>query len=320
MTLDDLPPLFLRVLATMLGLVWGSFLNVVIYRVPRGLSVVRPGSQCPGCGTPIKPWDNVPVFGFLLLRGRARCCGAKLSPRYPLVEAIGGVVGLAVLEAVVLRMPGATSAGLAGAVFVVHFALALGLIAAAFIDLEHMILPDTVTLGGTILGLLSAPLRGVAILDSFVGAAVGFVIVWLPLIVLYSKLRGRAGMGLGDAKLLMLAGAWFGWEGALFVLGAGAIQGSIVALAVLLWQGKIEEPEAVRREREELRDELLTMTAEERAQAESELEADPLAHEPGEGLGQARIAFGPFLILAALECMLIGKDTLLGWFLGVGAG
>lgn len=320
MTVDDFPPLFLRVLAVMLGLIWGSFLNVVIYRVPRGLSVVRPGSHCPGCATPIKPWDNVPVFGFLWLRGRARCCGAKLSPRYPTVEAIGGILGLAILETIVFRMPGATSVGLAGAVFVVHFALALALVAAAFIDLEHMILPDTVTLGGTILGLASAPLRGVAFLDAFVGAAVGFVIVWLPLIVLYAKLRGRAGMGLGDAKLLMLAGAWFGWEGALFVLGAGAVQGSVAAIATLLWRGKIDEPEAVRREREELRDELATMTAEEREAVEKELEADPLAHEPGEGLGQARIAFGPFLILATLECMLIGKDTLLAWFLGGDGG
>lgn len=320
MTLDDLPPLFLRVFATMLGLVWGSFLNVVIYRVPRGLSVVRPGSQCPGCGTPIKPWDNVPVFGFLWLRGRARCCGAKLSPRYPLVEAIGGIIGLAVLEVVVFRMPGSTSIGLASALFVVHFALALALVAAAFIDLEHMILPDSVTLGGAVLGLMSAPLRGASFADAFIGASVGFLIIWLPFIVVYSRLRGRVGMGMGDAKLLMLAGAWFGWEGALFVLGAGAVQGSIAAIAMLLRRGTIEEPEAVRREREELHAELLAMAPEERLQVERELEADPLAVEPGEGLGQARIAFGPFLILATLECLLIGKDTLLGWLLEIGDG
>jgi leader peptidase (prepilin peptidase)/N-methyltransferase len=320
MTIDDLPPLFLRILATMLGLVWGSFLNVVIYRVPRGLSVVRPGSQCPGCGTPIKPWDNVPVLGFLWLRGRARCCGAKLSPRYPLVEAIGGIIGLAILETVIFRMPSSTSIGLAGAVYIVHFALALGLIAAAFIDLEHMFLPDTITLGGAILGLLSAPLRGMDVVDSFIGAAIGFGVVWLLFIVAYSKLRGQAGMGLGDAKLLMAAGAWFGWQGALFVLGAGAVQGSIAAIFTLFQRGKIEEPEAVRREREELRAELLTMAPDERARVERELEADPLADEPGESLGQARIAFGPFLILAMLECMLIGRNALIGWFLGVSDG
>jgi leader peptidase (prepilin peptidase)/N-methyltransferase len=309
--LDDLPPAFLRVVVVMLGLVWGSFLNVVIYRVPRGMSVVRPGSRCPACETPIRAWQNIPLFGWLLLRGRARCCGVRVSPRYPLVEAIGGVVALAILEAVVFRMPGETSALRASAVFVADFALALGLVAAAFIDLEHMILPDSITLGGAVLGVATASLRGMTFTESLIGAAVGFVLVWLFFVVLYSKVRGRAGMGLGDAKLLMLAGAWLGWAGALFVLGAGAIQGTIAAMVTLARQGKLEEPEAVRREREELRAELETLSPEERAEVERELAADPLADAPGEGVGQARIAFGPFLILATLECLLLGKDTLL---------
>lgn len=311
MRLDDLPPAFLRVVVVMLGLVWGSFLNVVIYRVPRGMSVVRPGSRCPACETPIRAWQNIPLFGWLLLRGRARCCGVRVSPRYPLVEAIGGVVALAILEAVIFRMPGETSALRASAVFVADFALALGLVAAAFIDLEHMILPDSITLGGAALGVATASLRGMTFTESLIGAAVGFVLVWLFFVVLYSKIRGRAGMGLGDAKLLMLAGAWLGWAGALFVLGAGAIQGTIAAMVTLARRGKLEEPEAVRREREELRAELEAMSPEERAEVEKELAADPLADEPGEGVGQARIAFGPFLILATLECLLLGKDTLL---------
>lgn len=316
MQIDDFPPLFLRVLATALGLIWGSFLNVVIYRVPRGLSVVRPGSRCPQCLVPIRPWDNVPVFGYLLLRGRARCCGAKLSPRYPLVEAIGGVLGLAILETVVLTMPGYTSAALAGSLFVVNFTLALGLVAAAFIDMEHMYLPDTVTIGGAALGLATAGLRGQGYAESLVGAAVGFGVVWVFFIFIYGKIRGGAGMGLGDAKLLMLAGAWFGWEGALFVLGAGAVQGTIGAIVTLLRHGKIEEPEAVRQEREELRAELAAMSPEDRAAAERELADDPLADDPGDEVGQARIAFGPFLILATLEVMLLGKEAIIGWFLG----
>lgn len=314
MTLDDFPPWFLRTFAIALGLIWGSFLNVVIYRVPRGMSVVRPGSACPACKTPIRPWDNVPVFGYLLLRGKARCCGVKLSPRYPLVEAIGGVVALAVLEAVVFRLAPTTPIGRALAIWCADFALALGLVAAAFIDLEHMILPDSITLGGALLGLATASFREMTFTESLLGALVGFVIVWLPFVFLYSRIRGHAGMGLGDAKLLMLAGAWFGWGGALFVLCGGAVQGTIAAIATLLVRGKIEEPEAVRREREEIQAELAAMSPEERAEAEKELAEDPLAEAPGEGLGQARMPFGPFLILATIECLLFGRDLLGAYF------
>ena len=89
--------------------------------------------------------------------------------------------------------------------------------------------------------------------DAVIGAVVGFVIVWLPFVVVYPRLRGRVGMGLGDAKLLMLAGAWFGWAGALFVLGAGAVQGTLVAIPILLFRGKLDDPEAVQREREEMK-------------------------------------------------------------------
>jgi leader peptidase (prepilin peptidase) / N-methyltransferase len=310
-TLADFPPWFIRVFAVLFGLLWGSFLNVVIYRVPRDMSVVRPGSHCPACGKPIRPWDNIPLLSYALLGGKARCCKAKLSPRYPLVEAIGGVLSLAIIEAVVLRMPETTSIGRALAVYTADLALALGLVAAAFIDLEHMILPDTVTLGGAVIGVATASFRQMSFIDALIGAAVGFVIVWLPFVVLYPKIRGgRVGMGLGDAKLLMLAGAWFGWGGALFVLGAAAIQGTLFALVALLVRGKIEEPEAVREEREAIRKELEAMSPEERAELEKELAEDPLADEPGEGLGQARLAFGPFLVLATLECLLVGRDLL----------
>lgn len=312
MILDDAPPSFLRVFVVLFGLIWGSFLNVVIYRVPRGMSVVRPPSHCPSCGKPVRPWDNVPVFGWLFLRGKARCCGAELSPRYPLVEAIGGLLSLAILEAVVFRLGPLTPMPRALAVYVADLALALGLVAAAFIDLEHMYLPDSITIGGALLGVATASFRSMRFVDALIGAAVGFVVIWLPFVVVYPRLRGRAGMGLGDAKLVMLAGAWFGWSGALLVLGAGAVQGTLVAIPLLLFKGKIEEPEAVRREREEMKKELESMSPEERAEAEEELRADPLAEEAGAGLGQARMPFGPFLALATVECLLFGRE-LISW-------
>ena len=309
--LADLPPWFLRAFAVCFGLLWGSFLNVVIYRVPREMSVVHPASRCPACETPIRPWDNIPVFSWLLLRGRARCCGVQVSARYPLVEAAGGLLSLAIVEAIILRLPESTPLARAGAIYTADLALALGLLAATFIDLEHMYIPDGITLGGAALGLATASLRDMTYLDALIGAATGFLIVWLPFVVIYPRLRGgRVGMGLGDAKLLVLAGAWFGWSGALFVLGAGAIQGTLVAIAVLLVRGRIDEPEAVREERARIQAELDAMSDDERAEAEKELALDPLAEEPGEGFGQARMAFGPFLALATLEFLLFGRDLL----------
>src|SRR5712672_2349830 len=142
MTLDELkslaPGWFLPVAAVAFGLLWGSFLNVVIYRLPKEMSVVRPASHCPGCGKPIAGYDNLPVFSYLILRGRARCCGAQMSPRYPLVELIGGALSFAILWTVILPMPFDTPALRALAVFAADFALCMGLVAAAFIDAEHM--------------------------------------------------------------------------------------------------------------------------------------------------------------------------------------
>ncbi|MGK4008805.1 prepilin peptidase [Sorangium sp. So ce1036] len=320
MTLADFPPWFLRAFAVCFGLLWGSFLNVVIHRVPRELSVVHPGSRCPACGAPIRAFDNIPVLSYLLLRGRARCCGAAVSPRYPLVEAAGGVLSLAIVELILLDLPGSTPVLRALATYTADLALALGLLAATFIDLEHMYIPDAITIGGAVLGVATASLRSMGFDDALLGAAVGFAIVWLPFVVIYPRIRGRVGMGLGDAKLLMLAGAWFGWGGALFVLCAGAVQGSIAAIAMLLLRGGIEEPEAVRLERAQIREELAAMSPDERAAAEEELALDPLAEEPGEGFGQARIAFGPFLALATLECLLFGRDLLDAYLSWIDAG
>jgi leader peptidase (prepilin peptidase) / N-methyltransferase len=313
----ELPYALMAGLAVSLGLVFGSFLNVVIHRLPREESLSHPGSRCPACGTSIRPWHNVPVVSWVLLRGKARCCGARISPRYPAVELLGGLFAWAVLETIVLELPPDTVWWRALLVFALHLFLGLGLIAAAFIDLEHMYLPDEVTLGGTALGIASVPLRPeLGWVESLAGAAAGFLLIWLPFDLLYSKLRGRPGMGLGDAKLVMLAGAWFGWQGAVFTLLAGAVQGTIVAFVVLAIHGRIEEPEAVRREREELLARIAAAEGDERRRLEEELALDPIGEEPEEGLGKARLAFGPFLVLALIEFQLFGKllvDEYLRW-------
>jgi leader peptidase (prepilin peptidase)/N-methyltransferase len=303
-----------------LGLVFGSFLNVVIYRLPRGESVAFPGSHCTSCGAPIRPLDNLPVLGWALLRGRARCCKAPISGRYPLVELLGGLLGGALIQTAVLTLPPDTPLWQGALLFGLELALGLGLIAAAFIDLSHMYLPDSITLGGALLGLVSVPIRpGANWIDSCLGAVIGFVIIWLPFDVLHRLLRGKPGMGLGDAKLVMLAGAWFGWQGALFALLAGAVQATLVVLAVYLVRGRIDEPEAVKLERAELEQELAALTPEERAELERELAEDPLAGEPEAGLGKARVAFGPFLVLSTLELLLfegVIREDLIAWVLG----
>lgn len=305
MPLAAFPHSFLVVFAVALGLVLGSFLNVVIHRVPRGMSVVSPPSSCPACGKQIRPWDNVPVFGWLLLRGKARCCGVPIAPRYPLVELLGGLTAWAVLQALVLEERVAWYTALL--LFAVYLYFALSLVASIFIDLEHMILPDEITWRLAAVGLLSAPLRGAPLGKLLLGAILGYLVVWVPFIWLYRKVRGQAGMGLGDAKLLLAIGCWFGMPGVLFALLAGSLQGTLFALAAFAVRGKLEEPAAVRDERQAINEHLAQLPPDERAALEAELAHDPLASEPKAGLSQARIAFGPFLSLAALEYLIWGE-------------
>jgi leader peptidase (prepilin peptidase)/N-methyltransferase len=305
----DLPVPLLRFFAFAWGALWGSFVNVVVYRVPREMSVVRPGSHCPGCGAPVAAYDNIPILSWLLLRGKARCCGVAISPRYVVVEALGGLIALAVFEVIVRPLPGDTTLVHAASMFLADFALAMALVAAAFIDAEHMYLPDSITLGGTLFGLLTPSLRGLGWTDGLIGAGVGFLAVWLPFVVAYKALRGRPGMGLGDAKLTMLAGAWFGWPAVVFAIFAGAMQASVAALIVYLVKGKIEEPESVLRDREEIQ----KAAAEGDEEAKALLVADPLAVEPEEGILAARLPFGPFLCLAIIEWMLAGDRIAEAW-------
>jgi leader peptidase (prepilin peptidase) / N-methyltransferase len=303
-SLSELPSPFVVAVAVALGLLFGSFLNVVIHRLPRGQSVAFPPSTCPACGARIAAYDNLPVLSWLLLRGKARCCGASISVRYPAVELVGGLLAWAIVVFRVESLDPSTPAWAALLEFALYLALGLMLVAAVFIDLEFMLLPDRLTLGGAVLGLVSVPWREITLQESLLGAAVGFLVVYLPFYHGYRLLRGQAGMGLGDAKLLALAGAWFGWQGVLFALCAGAVQGTLVAIGVMVARGRIDEPEAVQKEREDLERELAQLSDAERKELEKELEGDILLHPPESGFMSARLPFGPFLALAIVEYML----------------
>jgi len=314
--LDEIPHWFIIVVAVSLGLNFGSFLNVVIYRLPRGLSLSRPGSQCPDCETPIKIYDNIPVFGWLLLRGKSRCCKKRISFRYPLVETMGGLIAWTIVVARILPNEHDLLVSDAALLFGSYLLLSLGLLAAAAIDMEHMILPDSITWGGTVLGLATSFLRPeVEPLYSLLGAVIGYVGIWFPFIWLHEKLRGFPGMGLGDAKLMALAGAWFGPLGVLLVLFGGAIQGTCVAVTALLVHGKIEEPPAVAEQREELLAAIDAAEGAEREELEQMLADDPLGMDPEEAPGGARIAFGPFLALAVIELLLF-FEPVMSWIQG----
>ncbi len=308
-TLSELPHSFVVVLAVSLGMVLASFGNVVIYRLPRGMNLSHPGSTCPKCGTKIRPYDNIPVLSWVFLRGKARCCGTKISPRYVLLEGMGGLLGFALCETTLTRLAPDLPFWQVLTLIFLYLILTLGLICAAFIDLEHMILPDEITLGGAALGLATVSLRPeVTFWESLLGAAVGFLVIWLPFDVLYRAFRGHAGMGMGDAKLLLLAGAWFGWPAAIFALLVGAVQGTCVAVAVYAATGKLEEPAAVTAEREEMLKLIEAAAPEAQAALREEFSKDLVLQEQATGLAKSRFAFGPFLVLGILEYTLFGPE------------
>ncbi|HXX67524.1 MAG TPA: A24 family peptidase, partial [Polyangiaceae bacterium] len=237
---------------------------------------------------------------WLLLRARARCCGARISARYAVVEALGGALSVAIADLVLGSAAPHQSASVALFVFVVDDALAMALLAAGFIDAEHMYVPDSITIAGTAIGLSTTWLRGMSLATTLEGATLGFLGVWLPFVVLYRMVRRRQGMGLGDAKLVMLTGSFFGWQGAAFALFAGAVQATVATIVLLTIRGRIDEPESVVAQRAALRSAAEAGDDE----ARKELEQDPLASPPGEGILAARMPFGPFLCLATIEWML----------------
>lgn len=219
------------------GAIIGSFLNVVILRVPAGRSIVTPGSQC-GCGAPIAWYDNIPILSWFILRGKARCCGRAYSIRYAAIEALTALLFAA--SWLLLPPVPATAACV----------LISGLIGATFIDLDHLIIPDGLTIGGALLGLaLSVALPAIhgfssefwiadalrAAMASLKGLLIGSATVLWIAILAEAVLRKDA-MGFGDVKLVGAIGAFCGWQGAIFSIFGGAVVGSLWVAAAWLWR------------------------------------------------------------------------------------
>jgi leader peptidase (prepilin peptidase)/N-methyltransferase len=214
------------VIAGVLGLIVGSFLNVVIHRLPLGESVVTPPSRCPACGARIRAIDNVPVVSWLLLRGRCRSCQARIPIRYPLVELANAALWVLVLRVAPSWGDAATGAFLCSA--------CLALLA---IDYDHQILPDWITLSGIAVGLaLSFVSVRRTPLEAALGAALGAGGLFL-LAFTYEKIAGQEGMGLGDVKMLGMIGALLGPAGVVVTLLLGSLSGSVVGLALIAARG-----------------------------------------------------------------------------------
>lgn len=212
-----------------LGACVGSFLNVCILRWPLGISIIHPASRCSACGVKIPLSLNVPILGYFLLRGRARCCGAHLDPRYPVVEALTAVLFVALWFLYPPKL------------FLAYAFLSAGLIVASGIDWDHMVIPDGLTLGGVVTGIsfsyLLPEIQGTtdptdAMVRSSLSAALGGGFLW-TLAKTASWLLQKEAMGSGDAKLLAAIGAFLGWLSFPWILAISSIVGAGVGLALI---------------------------------------------------------------------------------------
>ncbi len=221
------------------GLIIGSFLNVCIFRIPQRESIVTPRSHCRNCGRVLKPLENIPVFSYLLQRGRCRGCGERVSWVYPFVEAITALCFLLLFQKYGFTTP----------LFVNALFVSL-LIVLVFIDLFERILPNVITLGGTLIGFLLAPLQSSeffqgpgtflvgnswlsSYVNSFAGILFGGGFLW-GVAYLYFKLRKREGLGFGDIKMMAMVGAFAGWKAAWLTILVGSLLGAVVGGAFIL--------------------------------------------------------------------------------------
>lgn len=251
-TIPGLPMPLATVLVAALGAIIGSFLNVVIHRVPREESIVFPNSRCPSCGAGIKAYDNIPIISWLVLRGRCRNCSAPISARYPAVELL-----TAVLYGLVFLRTGLTFALPFDLIFVTM------LTALVFIDAEHMILPNAITYPGMVLAVLARlaipilmgapyfddlnqsllgafpgwPLWAVSLVGAALGALAGGGTLWF-IGWAWERLRGIEAMGLGDVKMMLMVGAYLGWRLTLLTLFLGVISGSVTGIFLMFKRGE----------------------------------------------------------------------------------
>ncbi len=250
----------LVVLSIALGLLVGSFLNVVIYRIPvmlqrewrqqccefleidekttndagtapahKVFNLVKPDSHCPHCNAPVRAWQNIPILSYVLLRGRCAKCKASISIRYPIIEAVTGI-----LTGLVAWQFGATWLTLA------LFVLTWSLVALTMIDFDHQLLPDNITLPLLWLGLAVntlLPDSSVGPRDAVLGAILGYLSLW-SIYWVFKLLTGKEGMGYGDFKLLAALGAWMGYQSLLLIVILSSLVGAVVGIALLLFLGR----------------------------------------------------------------------------------
>ncbi|HXX84317.1 MAG TPA: A24 family peptidase [Casimicrobiaceae bacterium] len=244
-------PVLPLVLAAVVGLCVGSFLNVVIHRVPKMLergwraqcaelsgastpdqptyNLIVPRSQCPACGHPIGALQNIPVVSYLVLRGRCAACNAPISARYPIVELLTATLSVAA----VLKF-GTTPTALAACVLVWM------LIALTFIDVDTQLLPDNLTLPLLWAGLLAnvlGALPEVSLRESVIGAVAGYLTLWI-VYWLFKLIRGKEGMGYGDFKLLAALGAWLGWKALPAIVLMASAVGAVIGIGLVVFKGR----------------------------------------------------------------------------------
>jgi leader peptidase (prepilin peptidase) / N-methyltransferase len=213
-------PIELAIVA-FLGLAIGSFLNVVVHRLPRHESLISPGSRCPSCGYALRAMDNIPVFSYVLLLGKCRKCRTRISARYPVVELVTAVIF--VLHYFVFGWT---------PLLAVRLLFAAAMVALFAIDLEHHLLPDAITLPGIVVGLTASLFLPPGWRDSVIGVLAGGGVLWL-IGEAYYRYAGEEGMGGGDVKMLGMIGAFLGWQQVIITLVFSSIAGSVIGLIVI---------------------------------------------------------------------------------------
>jgi leader peptidase (prepilin peptidase)/N-methyltransferase len=215
------------IIIILFGLAWGSFLNVVIFRIPHGMSLLHPPSSCPQCKKKIKFYDNIPVLSYLLLKGKCRACGAKIPFSYFLVEILTPLGFLLIYHKHSLSL-----------FFFASCLFTSALIVLGFIDFYHQILPDEITLPGLVLALIYAPFRwDLTLTQALTGAVVGAGFL-LFVFGAYYLLRKKEGLGMGDVTMMLLIGAYLGWQRTFFTLILASFAGAVVGILFILTQKK----------------------------------------------------------------------------------